>query len=155
MRSKKILHSSCHTFICKLHSFVKDHVIKKCVGIRVPTSQFFVYFSSPLISGFSVDEYNIASKSTSHSISHIMMHTLWLVAVLVHLHYITKTVEILFLFKWPFKAAAARKKSLTFSTISYCQSCFSVVSRADTEWAIVVSESRFLTFENKVSVKPK
>ena len=33
------------------------------------------------------------------------------------------------------------------------ESCFSVAGHD--EWAIVVSESRFLTFENKVSVKPK
>ena len=45
-------------------------------------------------------------------------------------------------------------RSFFFLGVSFrsAESCFSVAGHD--EWAIVVSESRFLTFENKVSVKP-
>ena len=63
-----------------------------------------------------------------------------------------KTSKILFLFKWPFPG---RQDLFCSFSNSHTQrlSCF-LVAGLD-EWAIVVSESRFLTFENKVSVKPK
>ena len=62
-----------------------------------------------------------------------------------------KTSKILFLFKWPFPG---RQDLFCSFSNSHTQrlSCF-LVAGLD-EWAIVVSESRFLTFENKVSVKP-
>lgn len=64
----------------------------------------------------------------------------------------TKTSKILFLFKWPF---SGRQDLFCSFSNSHTQrlSCFSFAGL--NEWAIVVSESRFLTFENKVSVKPK
>ena len=60
--------------------------------------------------------------------------------------------KILLIFKGPFPG---RQDLFCSFSNSHTQrlSCFLVAGL--NEWAIVVSESRFLTFENKVSVKPK